>query len=102
MPVYDSMPYQIMDGQLFAKLPCDTNSKPPLQIRVGRLLELKPALLSSIPALSHPGYMCMYHSNLTSSNNDTVVPTTNSTSKEPEVNNTRARGSNFMITYIEL
>jgi hypothetical protein len=102
MPLYDSMPYQIMDGQLFAKLPCDTNSKPPLQILVGRLLELKPALLDSIPALSHPGYMCMYHSNLTSTNYDTMVTTANSTSKEPKVDNTKARSSNFTITYIEL
>jgi hypothetical protein len=101
MPVYDSMPYQIMDGQLFAKLPCDTNSKPPLQILVGRLLELKPAQLKSIAGLSHPGYMCMYQSNLTSNNNDTVVPATNSTNKEPRADNTRAKG-NFTITYIEL
>jgi len=102
MPVYDSMPYQITDGQLFAKLPCDTDSKPPLQILVGQLLELKPALLNSISALSHPGYMCMYHSNLTSTNYHTVVPTNNSTSKEPKVDNTRSKGSNFTITYIEL
>jgi len=98
VPVYDAMPYEIMNGQVYAKLPCDSNSKPSLQILAGQLSRLKAAQLKIITALSQPGYICMYDANLTS--------TTNATGKLPKVDNIvtsgGVRAGNFTITYIEL
>jgi hypothetical protein len=98
IPVYDAMPYEIINGQVSAKLPCDSNSKPSLQILAGQFPELEPAQLKLITALSQPGYMCMYYANLGSANNDTVV-TTNATSKVYKVDNIVRSG---VVTYIEL
>jgi hypothetical protein len=102
IPVYNSMPYVIMNGQIYAKLPCDSNSKPSLQILAGQLSRLKPAQLNLITALSQPGSMCMYDANLTS--------TTNVTGKLPNADNivtsggvgSGVRAGNLTITYIEL
>src|SRR2546427_741790 len=109
IPVYDAMPYKIMNGQVYAKLPCNSNSKPSLQILAGQLSELKVAQLKLITAVSKPGYMCMYYANLTSTNNDTVV-STNATSNVPNVDNIVTSGGvggglrkgNLTITYVEL
>ncbi|MFZ0893753.1 MAG: hypothetical protein WAZ77_04550 [Candidatus Nitrosopolaris sp.] len=102
IPVYYAMPYEIMNGQVYAKLPCDSNSKPSLQILAGQLSRLKPAQLKLITALSQPGSICMYDANLTS--------TINATGKLPKVDNIVTSGGvgpgvregNFTITYIEL
>jgi hypothetical protein len=102
IPVYNAMPYEIMNGQVYAKLPCDSNSKPSLQILAGQLSKLKPTQLMLITSLSQPGYICMYDANLTS--------TTNATGKLPKVDNIVTSGGvgpgvregNFTITYIEL
>jgi len=66
--IYDAIRYKIVNGQILAKLPCDSNSKSPLQILIGRLSELKPAQLQLIAGLSRPGYTCMYYVHLTSDN----------------------------------
>ncbi|HET7147761.1 MAG TPA: hypothetical protein VFI73_04610 [Candidatus Nitrosopolaris sp.] len=108
LPVYDAMPYKIMNGQVTAKLPCDSNSKPSLEILAGQLPQLKPAQPKLVPVLSHPGYMCMYYANLTSTNND--IATTNATSKVTKVDNITTSGGvgggltkgNLTITYVEL
>jgi hypothetical protein len=102
IPVYYAMPWEIMSGQVYAKLPCDSNSKPSLQILAGQLSRLEPAQLKLITALSQPGSICMYDANLTS--------TINTTGKLPKVNNIVTSGGvgpgvregNFTITYIEL
>jgi hypothetical protein len=102
IPVYYAMPYEIMNGQVYVKLPCDSNSKPSLQILAGQLSRLKPAQLNLITALSQPGSICMYDANLTS--------TINATGKLPKVDNIVTSGGvgpgvregNFTITYIEL
>jgi hypothetical protein len=102
IPVYYAMPWEIMSGQVYAKLPCDSNSKPSLQILAGQLSRLEPAQLKLITALSQPGSICMYDANLTS--------TINTTGKLPKVDNIVTSGGvgpgvregNFTITYIEL
>ena len=109
--VYDSIPSKIINGQISAKLPCDSNSKSSLQVLVGQLSEVKPAKLKLIPGLSQPGYVCMYYANLTSTNNDTVV-TSNTTGNYSKVDNMTTSESagprpalkteNPTITYIEL
>ncbi len=109
--VYEPIPSKIINGQVSAKLPCDSKSKSPLQILVGQLSQVKPAKLDLITGLSQPGYVCMYNANLTSTNNDIVV-TSNTTSKYSKVNNIpTSQGvgpgpglstGNLTITYIEL
>ncbi|MFZ0511518.1 MAG: hypothetical protein WAM14_07925 [Candidatus Nitrosopolaris sp.] len=104
--VYDAIGYKIVNGQIYAKLPCDSNFKSPLQILIGRLSELKPAQLQLISGLSKPGYTCMYYVDLTSSNNTTAV-ITNSTSKEAKMHSIMTseaglREGNLTITNIEL
>jgi hypothetical protein len=98
IPVYDAMPYEIKSGYVSAKLPCNSNSKPSLQILAGQLPELKAVELKLITSLSQPGYTCMYYANLGLTNNYTAI-TTNDTSKASKVDNIVRRGA---ITYIEL
>jgi hypothetical protein len=103
---YDAIGYKIVKGQMYGKLPCDSNSKSPLQILIGRLSELKPAQLQLITGLSKPGYTCMYYVHLTSSNNITAV-ITNAVTKEAKMHSIMTseeglRGDNLTITDIEL
>ncbi|MGB8935587.1 MAG: hypothetical protein WCC17_10840 [Candidatus Nitrosopolaris sp.] len=104
--IYDAIRYKIVNGQIFAKLPCDSNSKSPLQILIGRLSELKPAQLQLITGLSKPGYTCMYYVHLTSENNTTAA-ITNATSKEAKMHSIMKPEvglgeDNLTITNIEL
>jgi hypothetical protein len=96
IPVYDAMPYEIRNAQVSAKLPCDSNSKPSLQILAGQFSELEPAKLRLITTLSQPGYMCMYYANLGSMNNKTLVTTADNIHR---VDSTMRSG---VVTYIEL
>ena len=96
IPVYDAMPYEISNAQVSVKLPCDSNSKPSLQLLAGQFSELEPAKLRLIPTLSQPGYMCMYYANLGSMNNNTLVSNADNIHK---VDGTRKSG---VVTYIEL
>jgi hypothetical protein len=96
IPVYDAMPYEIHNAQVSARLPCDSNSKPSLQILAGQFSELEPAKLRLITTLSQPGYMCMYYANLGSMNNNTLVTTADNIHR---VDSTMRSG---VVTYIEL
>jgi hypothetical protein len=71
IPLFDDPPYIVMDGQVSAKLPCNSNSTSPLQIfiakiSVGQTPVLKPVQLQPVSGLSKPGYMCVYRGNLQS------------------------------------
>jgi len=104
--VYDAIRYKIVNGQILAKLPCDSNSKSPLQILIGQLSELKPAQLQLIAGLSRPGYTCMYYVHLTS-DNKTTGATTNASAEEAKTHTTIKTGvglreDNLTITNIEL
>jgi hypothetical protein len=61
IPLYDTSPYQILAGHLAAKIPCDANSKPSLQILIGHLPNLRPVEPQLIREYSQPGYICMYN-----------------------------------------
>jgi hypothetical protein len=107
--VYAAIPLRILSGQVAAKLPCDSNSRSPLQIRVGQPSDIRPVQLKLITALSQPGYVCMYYANVTSTTHDSVV-TPEATSKDSNVPNIprsegvgpAVRAGNLTITYIEL
>ena len=59
--IYDTTPYNILNGHLVAKIPCDANSAPSLQILIGHLPDLKPVQPQLIKEFSKPGYICMYN-----------------------------------------
>jgi hypothetical protein len=52
--LYDSTPYSIRNGHIAAKIPCDDESAPLLNILVGVAPNLTPAPLELVPPLSKP------------------------------------------------
>ncbi|HXP50789.1 MAG TPA: hypothetical protein VN922_12580, partial [Bacteroidia bacterium] len=96
IPVYDAMPYEISIAQVAAKLPCDPNSKPSLQLLAGQFSNLRPAKLRLIGTLSQPGYMCMYFAKLGSMNNNTLVTAADN------IHNVESTMRSGVVTYMEL
>ena len=70
IPLYDTSPYQILNGHVAAKIPCDGASKPSLEILIGRLPNLRPVEPHLIQEYSKPGYICMYNVAIDGSKND--------------------------------
>lgn len=64
IPLYDTSPYEILNGHLAAKIPCDANSVPSLQILIGHLPDVKPVQLQLVKGFSQPGNICFYHVDL--------------------------------------
>jgi hypothetical protein len=62
--LYDSTPYSIRNGHVAAKIPCDDESAPLLNILVGVVPDLTPAPLELVPPLSTAGELCLYHVDL--------------------------------------
>ena len=62
--LYDTTPYSISNGHIAAKIPCDDDSAPLLNILVGVAPNLAPAPLELVPTLSTPGELCLYHTDL--------------------------------------
>ena len=62
--LYDSTPYSIRNGHVAAKIPCDDESAPLLNILVGVAPNLTPAPLELVPPLSTAGELCLYHVDL--------------------------------------
>lgn len=102
--VYDTIGYKIISGQVYAKLPCDSNSKSSLQVLIGQLSKLGPAQLQLISGLSKPGYMCVYYADLTSNNNTTAIVTKSASNeaKNHSASEVVSRAGNLTITNIEL
>jgi hypothetical protein len=65
--LYDTTPYMIMNGHIAAKLPCDSNANPILQILIGSAPNFRPADFELVRQLSQPGNLCLYHVDLMSS-----------------------------------
>ena len=82
--LYDSTPYQIVNGHIATKLPCDANKQTQLVMLVGQAPNLVPADLELVPELSKPGNMCVYHVELpqiaAGTNTDIALP--NPTNKQ--------------------
>ena len=62
--LYDTTPYSIKNGHIAAKIPCDDESTPLLDILVGVAPDLTPAPLELNANLSTPGELCLYHTDL--------------------------------------
>jgi hypothetical protein len=70
--LYDTTPYMIMNGHAAAKVPCDANSNPEVQILIGSAPDLNPADFELINELSNPGGLCLYHVDLMSNSSATT------------------------------
>jgi hypothetical protein len=86
IPLYDTSPYKILNGHLAAKIPCDANYVPSLQILVGHLPDLKPVQLRLVKEFSTRGNICLYHVDLGS------TTTMSSSTTTTQNNNSRATG----------
>lgn len=69
IPLFDDPSYNVIEGQVTTKLPCNSNSISPLKIfiakiSVGQTPVLRLVQLQLDSGLSKPGYMCVYHVNL--------------------------------------
>jgi hypothetical protein len=77
--LYDTTPYSIRDGHIAAKIPCDDESAPLLNILVGVAPNLAPAPLELVPPLSTPGELCLYHTDLPTPAQANATTTANAT-----------------------
>jgi hypothetical protein len=59
--LYDSTPYMITNGHIAMKVPCDTSSKPAVNVLIGSAPNVKPVQPELVKELSKPGSMCLYH-----------------------------------------
>jgi hypothetical protein len=64
--VYDSTPYMINAGHVALHIPCDTNSKPVVDVLIGPAPAFKVVEPEIIKELSQPGQMCLYHADIDS------------------------------------
>ena len=82
--LYDSTPYQIVNGHIATKLPCDANKQTQLVMLVGQAPNLVPTDLELVPELSKPGNMCVYHVDLpqTAAGTNTDIALLNPTNKQ--------------------
>ena len=77
--LYDTTPYFITNGHVAAKIPCDDESAPLLNILVGVAPDLAPAPLELVPPLSTPGELCLYHADLPTPAQANATTTANAT-----------------------
>ena len=59
--LYDSTPYMLMNGHIALHVPCDSNSKPAVDVLIGSAPDVKPIEPELVKDLSQPGNMCIYH-----------------------------------------
>ena len=71
--LYDSTPYEIMNGHIAAKLPCNDANSTDVNVLTGQAPKLKPAELEFVGPLSTPGELCLYHVDVAS---DETTPIT--------------------------
>jgi hypothetical protein len=74
--LYDTTPYSIKNGHVAAKIPCDDDSTPLLNILVGVAPEFTPAPLELVANLSTPGELCLYHTDLPAQEQANATTTT--------------------------
>jgi hypothetical protein len=59
--LYDSTPYKIGNGHIALHVPCDSSSKPIVNVLIGQAPDVKPVEPELVKELSEPGNMCIYH-----------------------------------------
>jgi hypothetical protein len=74
--LYDTTRYSLKNGHVAAKIPCDDDSTPLLNILVGVSPEFTPAPLELVANLSTPGELCLYHVDLPAPEQTNATTTT--------------------------
>jgi hypothetical protein len=92
--LYDTTPYSLKNGHVAAKIPCDDDSTPLLNILVGVSPEFTPAPLELVANLSTPGELCLYHVDLPAPEQTNATTTTSA--------NTTTANTTAMITDIAI
>lgn len=64
--LYDSTPYMMKAGHIALHVPCDSSSKPSVNVLIGQAPNLKPVEPELLKELSQPGKMCIYHVDIVS------------------------------------
>ena len=96
--LYDTTPYSIRNGHIAAKIPCDDDSTPLLNILVGVAPNLMPAPLQLVANLSAPGELCLYHADLPATEQADVYNATSTAN----TTTTSANATTAMITDIAI
>jgi hypothetical protein len=73
--LYDSTPYMISNGHIALHIPCDTSSKPSVNVLIGQAPNLKPVEPKVIKELSQPGKLCIYHVDVGSDPTKKIIQT---------------------------
>jgi hypothetical protein len=73
--LYDSTPYKIGNGHIALHVPCDTSSKPIVNVLVGQAPNVKPVEPELVKELSTPGTMCIFHVDIGSDTAQNVTQT---------------------------
>jgi hypothetical protein len=71
--LYDSTPYQIMNGHVAAKVPCNEENATAVNVLIGQAPNLAPSELEFVEPLSSPGELCLYHADLVSDGTITIT-----------------------------
>ena len=71
--LYDSTPYNIMNGHIALKAPCEDDSTTPIQVLIGSAPNMTASTLENLPSLSTPGEQCLYHVDLIPGGNVTII-----------------------------
>jgi hypothetical protein len=71
--LYDSTPYQIMEGNIAAKLPCNDDSSTDVKVLLGQAPNLQATGLELSDGLSVVGDLCMYDVNIGSSESNPIT-----------------------------
>jgi hypothetical protein len=59
--LYDSTPYKIGNGHIALHVPCDSSSKPIVNVLIGQAPDVKPVEPELVKELSQPENMCIFH-----------------------------------------
>jgi hypothetical protein len=73
--LYDSTPYKIGNGHIALHVPCDSSSKPIVNVLAGSAPDVKPVEPELVKELSQPGNMCIYHVDIGSDTAKNVTQT---------------------------
>jgi hypothetical protein len=73
--LYDSTPYKIGNGHIALHVPCDSSSKPIVNVLIGSAPDVKPVEPEVVKELSQPGNMCIFHVDIGSDTAQNVTHT---------------------------
>jgi hypothetical protein len=73
--LYDSTPYKIGNGHIALHVPCDSSSKPIVNVLIGSAPDVKPVEPELVKELSQPENMCIYHVDVGSDTGGNVTQT---------------------------